>query len=70
MIVVSKEGGEVVLIDKAENAFDREVSSDACDMFKSLLGCDDATRAWSCFILVELLQLGKIEKGALTIASK
>ena len=68
--VASKEG-EVAPTDEAENFFDSRASSDACDMFKSLLGCDDVTSVCGCACnLVELLQLGKMEKGALTTASK
>ena len=40
-------------------------------MFKSLLVCDDIKSVCSRALnLVELLQLGKMEKGALTTASK
>ena len=70
VIVVSKED-EAATADKVENFFDSGASSDAYDMFKSLLGCGDITSVCDWALnLVELLQLGKMEKGALTAASK
>ena len=69
-VIVALEEGETVL-DKAENFFDSGASSDAHGTFKSSLGCDDVTSACGCALnLIEFLQLGKTEKGALTIASK